>query len=141
MTKQEKYFKNEIQKKVKPLPKPQPLHEPWSEKLTELMKDFAFRERNVIFKIQGRKNNQPGFIWDNASKLIRRPVHIKPSLAHDYLYRFGLTDRKTADLIYYDLLLKNGVSKFRAKAQYAALRMFGAIVFNKYKRKGYHLNP
>lgn len=140
MTKQERYFKTEVEPKSTQFGPLQPRIEAYSIKYVRLLKDHNFNLRGVNFKVKA------GFCWDGASiprvaiatgqKL--EPVMHLPSLAHDYLYRFGLTDRKTADKIFYDLCLQNGMSKFRAGKMYVALRMFGGPTFRKYRKKGYH---
>ena len=140
MTKEQRYMHEEIYSKVEPFEGSQPLHLPFSRGYTELMEDFYFDERGVKFTIK------KGFVWDGAS--IPRiailtgqkmePDLIKPSLAHDYLYRFGLCSRRTADKIFYDLCRHNGMSVFRAGKMLTALRAFGWPVWIKYKRRGYH---
>lgn len=44
---------------------------------------------------------------------------------HDYLYRTHKVDRATADKVYLELLLAQGMGRIRAHARYRALRMFG----------------
>lgn len=64
------------------------------------------------------------------------------SIVHDHLYQLngrpcsnGEThDRKSADRVFYEGLLRTGVPKVRAWPMYAALRLFGGFAWRKHGR-------
>lgn len=56
------------------------------------------------------------------------------SIRHDLDYYRGL-DRKAADMRYRDLQIELGYQSWRAKAEYAALRSFGAIAWRSHEKK------
>ena len=79
-----------------------------------------------------------GFEWDGASiprfawVFVGTPADddfLIPSLFHDALYCSKLVSRKRADLIFYKLLRREGVGRFKASILYRAVRVGG--------RKGY----
>lgn len=50
---------------------------------------------------------------------------VEAAIVHDFLYRNSEMDRLDADNIFYDLMIQEGVSKWRAWYIYSAVRMFG----------------
>lgn len=59
------------------------------------------------------------------------------SVVHDWLYtNTCILSRKDADKIFYELLLTQGVSKFRAKIMYYLVRMFGGMHYATCKKQG-----
>lgn len=75
-----------------------------------------------------------GFISDGASIprclwcIIDPPVTavtMVPSIIHDYLYRYQICTRATADELYDDLLRKNGYSSFKRWLVKVGLSYFG----------------
>ena len=44
--------------------------------------------------------------------------YLVPSIVHDFFYRTQIRDRKTADKIFYELMLKYGTPKWKAKLFY-----------------------
>lgn len=52
---------------------------------------------------------------------------VESAVVHDYLYRTGLVSRKEADDIFYELMIKEGVSSFRSWYIYSAVRLFGGF--------------
>lgn len=73
----------------------------------------------------------PRIIWPIISSF---ELSIIAPLIHDYFYQYkGATfyhgprkvDRKTADTLFYNLMLEEGVAKWKAVAAYHAVRMFG----------------
>jgi hypothetical protein len=61
--------------------------------------------------------------------------HQEPSLVHDFLYDrcsdVYLFSRKEADMVYYEQLLNQGYSKFKANIEYTGLRCFGWKYYKK----------
>jgi hypothetical protein len=53
------------------------------------------------------------------------PELIAAALAHDWIYLVHILKRAEADEIFYQLLLQCGVSKWRARTMWAAVRSFG----------------
>lgn len=75
-----------------------------------------------------------GFIYDGASVPFvgwlptYTPFHpdvMGPALIHDWLYSSHQVDRKTADTIFYDLLVLNTAGKVKAKLMYSGVRVGG----------------
>ena len=75
-----------------------------------------------------------GFMFDGASippfawQIISTPFHprmIAPSLVHDWDYYTHEVSREHADKILFDFLAVNGVSRFKQKAMWAAVRVAG----------------
>ena len=66
----------------------------------------------------------PRVIWPLMS-----PAHsalIRPSIVHDWFYRKTCDfNRKQIDLIFYHMLINDGISKVNANAMYYAVRSFG----------------
>lgn len=50
-----------------------------------------------------------------------------PAVVHDALLRYTLTNQETADKIFYELLKRNGLGKFKAWLMYRAVRAFGGL--------------
>lgn len=74
-----------------------------------------------------------GFLWDGATLVI--DINWKASCVHDAIYRFQdkhfkEIDRKTADLIYMDMLIENGFNEKLAKIRHIGLRKLGGIAWN-----------
>lgn len=72
----------------------------------------------------------PKLVWPILS-----PAHsaiIRPAIVHDWFYRkaFDFT-RKQTDLIFYHMLVNDGISSPRATIMYAAVRMFGWKFFHR----------
>jgi hypothetical protein len=81
-----------------------------------------------------------GFIYDSASiprifwSLIGSPFSGKyrmAALIHDALYATQLTTREEADDIFYNIMVNEGVSVWKAKLMYTAVLAFGSSVYNK----------
>jgi hypothetical protein len=74
-----------------------------------------------------------GYSWDGASGVvtIQDNTNRRASLVHDALYqlmregKIDSTYRGVADKIFYDMLIDDGMSKFRAWYYYQAVKMFG----------------
>lgn len=72
-----------------------------------------------------------GYAWDGASGAIDNKTIIRASLIHDALYqlirehKLDNAMRKQADEILYNACIDDGMSKFRAKYVYLAVRLFG----------------
>lgn len=81
-----------------------------------------------------------GMVFDGASIprafwwLIGSPFtgkYRRAAVIHDQYYKYGrggfgtIRPRKDVDKVFYELMIKLGVSKWRAKAMYRAVRLFG----------------
>ena len=92
------------------------------------------------FTVNGNKFTVPkGFATDLASIPriawpIIAPSHasiIKPAIVHDWFYRETCDfNRKNTDLIFYHMLINEGVSPIISSAMYYAVRLFGAKFYN-----------
>lgn len=71
----------------------------------------------------------PKIIWP-----IMAPAHsslIRPAIAHDWFYRKTCEfTRLQTDLIFYHMLINDGVSRTRARLMYYAVRLFGWNYYN-----------
>jgi hypothetical protein len=81
-----------------------------------------------------------GFITDFASvprffwRIIPPWGRYSPAaVVHDYLYRNKILQRKTADGIFYKLMILSGVPKAQAATMYWAVRAFGWTSYGKKK--------
>jgi hypothetical protein len=75
----------------------------------------------------------PGFETDFASVprlplayLVAGNTAHAPAVVHDYLYRMSTVSRQLADAIFYEAMVVDGVSRWRAYLMWAAVRAFGA---------------
>ena len=89
----------------------------------------------VPFVLNGKTVIIPvGFVSDGASiprflwRLLDPPVTastLRPSVIHDYLYRYQICTRKKADVLYDKLLAANGYNSFKRWLVYRGLRWRG----------------
>ena len=95
-----------------------------------LVEDYYAEYVGMIFQLK------KGFIFDGASiPIYARAITYPPfhpdvmaaAIVHDYLYKNKPVNRKLADMIFYNRLIVNGVSKIKAKMMYRALRIFGGF--------------
>lgn len=56
-------------------------------------------------------------------------------LIHDWLYRTGEVDRKTADIIFYMAMRDLGVPAWKAGLAYKGVRVFAGRIWEAYRRK------
>lgn len=71
----------------------------------------------------------PRWLWSIIAPA--RSDFISPSILHDYLYTcHNGFNRNEIDKIFFNTLVDNDVSRFRALEMYAAVRVFGAAHFN-----------
>ena len=86
---------------------------------------------------------KPGLVTDFASvpKLLwpllppHRKGWRKPAVLHDALYQFNVFRRITADLLFYHALRVQGVSRWKAKMFYWAVRVGGRKPYVEYGRR------
>ncbi|MCK5602323.1 DUF1353 domain-containing protein [Candidatus Pacearchaeota archaeon] len=83
-----------------------------------------------------------GFITDGASiPRIFWPVfppfgqYFNAAVEHDYLYSITYQTRKEGDKIFLEQMKNDGVKWFTRKMIYRAVRMFGWVTYNKFKRR------
>ena len=100
--------------------------------LYELAADWTVRSPALDFTVP------QGFLFDGASipralwRLCGSPYdspRIIAALAHDYLYAKQPVARKAADQIYRDMQIMLGISAWKARIEYRALRWFGGIAW------------
>jgi hypothetical protein len=60
-------------------------------------------------------------------------TYSQSAVIHDYLYHTQKFDRKTCDLIFYELMIKYKTYKWKAKIMYYAVRLLGFIAWKKNK--------
>lgn len=93
----------------------------------KLLEDFVISNGYMVHK---------GFVFDGASI----PVGLRwlfphggakfpAACAHDYLYRTGVVTRKEADQVFYDMMIDNGVPKWKAKAMHTGLKVGGGFAW------------
>lgn len=95
--------------------------------------DINFSVNGEFFVIpKGFKTNLaniPKLAWP-----IMAPAHsslIRPAIIHDWFYRKTCDfTRKQTDLIFYHMLLNDGITYFRASMMYYAVRFFGWRFYN-----------
>lgn len=56
-------------------------------------------------------------------------------VVHDYLYRTGLTNKDTADYVFYLALRELGVPKWKATLMFKAVQIFAGKIWDAYRRK------
>lgn len=68
----------------------------------------------------------PEFLWDSVSPQLD-PRTLRAAIVHDYLYRNAVPGwtRKDADELFYDFMVEDGMSKFKAGIAYYGVRWFG----------------
>ena len=96
----------------------------------------ASEAERVILDGKGQMLLEPNYRWDGASGLTIDTVSCRrAALAHDACYTMlrqrrlgasGETERKLADKWLWDLLLEDGMWRFRAAYWHWAVRRFGA---------------
>lgn len=64
-------------------------------------------------------------------------VGVKASVLHDYLYATGLVSREDADEIFYQALIEDGLSVWRAKMMWTGVRVGGASHYNNEAREAF----
>lgn len=94
----------------------------------------------IEFVIEGQRYTIPkGFRTDLASIPriawpIMSPAHsslIRPAIVHDWFYRKTCEfDRKQTDLIFFHMLVNDGITRARASFMYYAVRAFGSKFYN-----------
>ena len=81
-----------------------------------------------------------GFVTDGASIPIglrwyfpHGGAKFPASVMHDFLYKTAPCTQLQADKVFYNMMIENGVGKFRAKLMFQALRLFGRFAWNKHR--------
>lgn len=94
----------------------------------EVAQDFAVQTKHGTIVVP------KGFPTDLASTprlswIILPPFgrYTQASVVHDYLYSLPMYDRKTADQIFYELMIKFKTYKWKATIMYYAVRIFGGL--------------
>ena len=89
------------------------------------------------------------YAWDGPSgPVIDTPENMRASLVHDALYQLmrneelkARTHRKTADELFRKICKEDGVSSWKAKVYYEALRTFGKPATSPENKKKIHRAP
>lgn len=55
-------------------------------------------------------------------------------VVHDWLYRTGFLTRRYADQIFYDLIIREGYSAFKAWLMWSGVRAGGWVTWRKYRK-------
>lgn len=114
-----------------PMPDVRPV--PGKPKLFELIRDYTLDHRGKRYAVRA------GFKTDGQSIprafwiLTGHPMEgdgLPAAIIHDVLYGSELVERAEADLIFKQLLERNGVNWFRAMMRYRFLRMFGGLTYS-----------
>jgi len=110
--------------------------------LTISMQNYPYELRETVRYFHPLLPNgyiiiKAGFCWDGSSipqwatHVVGSglsPLHIKCSLPHDWIYRYGSAlgiTRKVADIIYRDSLRDCGKTNFKSNLEYWAVRAKG----------------
>lgn len=97
----------------------------------QLVQDFNIQTSIGIITVPKGKVTDfasvPRILWGLIPPYGR---YTEASVVHDYLYSIGY-NRKQADKIFYELMLKAEVNKFKAYTMFKAVRLFGWIPYNK----------
>ena len=103
--------------------------------------------RFVELRTDGTLTLKEGFFWDGASgPTIDSNSSRRAAAIHDGLYRLaqkklisGEANRRKADRIFYDYLIRDGMWKFRAKVWWRSVRRWAAKSYT--RRKKVHTAP
>jgi hypothetical protein len=97
-----------------------------------LVDDFIFKSRLCEFPIVV----PAGFETDFASVpriplayLLAGDCAHEAAVIHDYLYRTGKADRKTADEVFLEAMEAQGIGAWRRYGMYWAVRLFGGSAY------------
>ena len=95
--------------------------------LEELTVSWKNKTVTVPAGFQSDGCSVPEFLWDTVSPQID-PRTLRAAIVHDYLYRNALPGwtRKEADELFYDFMVEDGMSKFKAGIAYYGVRWFGS---------------
>lgn len=100
--------------------------------IVKLFKNFVVKSLGYIIDVpKGFKTDfasVPRLFWRRLPKWGK---YSYAAVVHDYLYYSHIVSRKKADLIFKDLMLRNGVSKIKANIMYLAVRIGGKKGWNK----------
>ncbi len=94
--------------------------------LIVLLEDWGWRDVEVEAGMHSDGASIPWFGWYIVGSPFQPDV-IRAAMLHDLLYIRGGTseDRKFADNLFYDRLVHDGVSRWRARIMWAVLRLAG----------------
>ena len=96
----------------------------------QLIEDIFVNKILVPYGFISDGGSIPRFFWRLFSPLDGR--YIKDYVLHDFIYKTGLRQRKDADKILKNNLIKNGMSKIGAYCVYFSVRLFGRKFYNKF---------
>lgn len=77
----------------------------------------------------------PRFAWITTGTPFD-PRHLRAAVLHDFNYQCGKMKRVAADKLFRRMLLEDGVHPYQAGKMYWALRVFGRIVWRRYRKNG-----
>ena len=94
--------------------------------------DYSFLNKYIWITPEGGLMLGSGYQWDGCSgPTIDDKTNMQAGLVHDALYQLirergiPLSKRKEVDLIFYRLLIEDGMNPIRAKIYYLSVRLFG----------------
>lgn len=87
-------------------------------------------ERRLVWVPAGFETDIASIPQPLQGWLPRWGKYASASVIHDYLYANRLGTRKTADKIFYALMVEDGVAPLTAKKMYLAVRAFGGPVWD-----------
>ena len=100
-------------------------------KTWELVKDFVQivddKEITVPMGFKTDLASVPRIFWVLLPPFGR---YSQAAVIHDFLYHSGQFTRKESDKIFYELMLRYGTYKWKAKIMYRGVRMFGGGYHN-----------
>lgn len=103
-------------------------HGKWGFRLQE---DYDFRDFVVKKDYWWDGSSSPRIVWTTSGITPGSPWALLPSMYHDYVLEHGgdightFIPRQQAHKNFRDMLLENGVSKFKAYKAYVGVSMFG----------------
>ena len=106
-----------------------PLTRPYNERFSQLEEDFVVSTRYgditvpALFLYDGSSMPTFGQVLLNLTPF--EPRIRAAALVHDYLYATHQLTKKQSDQVYYDLLIFNGVKKWKACVSYKGLWVGG----------------
>jgi hypothetical protein len=90
---------------------------------------------NIIIIPKGFNTNfasTPRIIWSILPPWDSR--YGKPAILHDYLYYSNLYTKRESDLIFFEAMKNQNVSKWKRYSMYYAVKFFGFICWNKHRK-------
>ena len=111
---------------------PEPIIQAATDKLYELVEDYSLEHKRICYTVKKgfRTDGEsiPRAVWFITGHPFQG-LGLPAAVIHDILYGSEYYPREKADLIFKQLLERNGVNWFRAMMRYRFLRMFGGLTW------------